>query len=79
MNLEKKLKNFKRLSLIYIDCDLYEPTLKILKLLTPKLSKNDQNSRLKHTSNFDRKIGPKSPHFGGQNGTKIDQNLRMEY
>lgn len=40
MNLEKKLKNFKKLSLIYIDCDLYEPTLKILKLLTPKLSKN---------------------------------------
>jgi len=39
MNLEKKLKNFKKLSFIYIDCDLYEPTLKILKLLTPKLSK----------------------------------------
>ena len=39
MNLEKKLKNFKKLSFIYIDCDLYEPTLKILKLLTPKLSR----------------------------------------
>ena len=39
MNLERKIKDFKKLSFIYIDCDLYEPTLKILKLLTPRLSK----------------------------------------
>ena len=39
MNLDKKIKNFKKLSLIYVDCDLYNPTLKILNLLTPKLSK----------------------------------------
>ncbi len=39
MNLEKKLINFKKISFIYIDCDLYEPTLKILKLLAPKISK----------------------------------------
>ena len=39
MNLEKKIKIFKKISFIYIDCDLYDPTLKILNLLTPKLSK----------------------------------------
>ena len=39
MNLEKKIKIFKKLSFIYIDCDLYEPTFKILTLLSSKLSK----------------------------------------
>ncbi len=52
MNLEKKLINFKKISFIYIDCDLYEPTLKILKLMTPKLSKGgviafDQGNNVK--------------------------------
>ena len=39
MNLEKNLKFFKKISFMYIDCDLYEPTEKILSVLSSKISK----------------------------------------
>ncbi len=39
MNLDKEMKHFKKLSFVYIDCDLYLPTLKILELLSKKMSK----------------------------------------
>jgi len=39
MNLEKHYKKFPKLSMIYIDCDLYKTTSKILKILSNKLNK----------------------------------------
>ncbi len=39
LNLKKHLKSFKKLSLIYIDCDIYETTKEILEKLSKKLSK----------------------------------------
>ena len=39
MNLEKHYKDFPKLSMIYIDCDLYKTTSKILETLSNKLNK----------------------------------------
>ena len=39
MNLEKHYKEFPKLSMIYIDCDLYKTTSKILETLSSKLNK----------------------------------------
>ena len=39
MNLEKHYKEFPKLSMIYIDCDLYKTTSKILETLSNKLNK----------------------------------------
>ena len=39
MNLEKHYKDFPKLSMIYIDCDLYKTTSKILETLSDKLNK----------------------------------------
>ncbi len=39
LNLDIHLKKFKKLSFIYIDCDLYSTTEKILKLLSTRMSK----------------------------------------
>ena len=39
LNLENHLNKFKKLSFIYIDCDLHSTTEKILELLSKKLSK----------------------------------------
>lgn len=38
MNLSRHLRSFPKLSLIYVDCDLYNTTEKILKVLSGKLS-----------------------------------------
>lgn len=38
-NLYKYKKKFKKISLIYIDCDIYDTTKNILTILAPKLSK----------------------------------------
>ena len=38
-NLENHKKKFKKISLIYIDCDLYKTTKNILNTLAPKVSK----------------------------------------
>ena len=40
MNLQKYKNKFKKLSFIYIDCNVYKPVKKILDLLGNKLSKN---------------------------------------
>jgi hypothetical protein len=39
LNLKNHLSKFKKLSFVYIDCDLYSTTEKILELLSKKLSK----------------------------------------
>jgi len=39
LKLKKHLKSFKKISLIYIDCDIYETTKEILEKLSGKLSK----------------------------------------
>jgi len=39
LNLDKYSKKFKKISFIYIDCNIYEPVKKILKTLDKKLSK----------------------------------------
>lgn len=40
LNLEKYLNKFKKISFIYIDCNIYEPVKKILELLEKKISIN---------------------------------------
>tara|TARA_B110000967_G_C18898139_1_gene572373 strand:+ start:4125 stop:4808 length:684 start_codon:yes stop_codon:yes gene_type:complete len=39
LNLEKYHKNYKKISFIYIDCNIYEPVKKILETLDKKISK----------------------------------------
>ena len=38
-NLNRHKHKFKKLSLVYIDCDLYETTKNILNILSPKIQK----------------------------------------
>ncbi len=40
LNLEKYLHKFKKLSFVYVDCNVYEPVKKILELLNKKISVN---------------------------------------
>lgn len=78
MLLKNHIKKIPKLSIIYIDCDIYETTSKILSLLSPKLNKG--GIVIFDEANFDRGgEGKAANEFFKQNKKKYKKILLQKY
>ena len=79
MNLEKHYKDFPKLSMIYIDCDLYKTTSKILETLSNKLNKNGLIVFDEANFNINKGEGKAAREFYKKNKKKFDKIILKKY
>ena len=79
MNLEKHYKDFPKLSMIYIDCDLYKTTSKILETLSDKLNKNGLIVFDEANFNINKGEGKAAREFYKKNKKKFDKIILKKY
>ena len=79
MNLEKHYKEFPKLSMIYIDCDLYKTTSKILETLSNKLNKNGLIVFDEANFNINKGEGKAAREFYKKNKKKFDKIILKKY
>ena len=79
MNLEKYYKDFPKLSMIYIDCDLYKTTSKILETLSDKLNKNGLIVFDEANFNINKGEGKAAREFYKKNKKKFDKIILKKY
>ena len=79
MNLEKHYKDFPKLSMIYIDCDLYNTTSKILETLSDKLNKKGLIVFDEANFNINKGEGKAAREFYKKNKKKFDKIILKKY
>ena len=79
MNLEKHYKDFPKLSMIYIDCDLYKTTSKILETLSNKLNKKGLIVFDEANFNINKGEGKAAREFYKKNKKKFDKIILKKY
>ena len=79
MNLEKHYKEFPKLSMIYIDCDLYKTTSKILETLSNKLNKKGLIVFDEANFNINKGEGKAAREFYKKNKKKFDKIILKKY
>ena len=79
MNLEKHYKDFPKLSMIYIDCDLYKTTSKILETLSDKLNKKGLIVFDEANFNMNKGEGKAAREFYRKNKKKFDKIILKKY
>ena len=79
MNLEKHYKDFPKLSMIYIDCDLYKATSKILETLSNKLNKKGLIVFDEANFNINKGEGKAAREFYKKNKKKFDKIILKKY
>ena len=79
MNLEKHYKDFPKLSMIYIDCDLYKTTSKILETLSNKLNKKGLIVFDEANFNINKGEGKAAREFYYKNKKKFDKIILKKY
>ena len=79
MNLEKHYKDFPKLSMIYIDCDLYKTTSKILETLSDKLNKKGLIVFDEANFNINKGEGKAAREFYKKNKKKFDKIILKKY
>ena len=79
MNLEKHYKEFPKLSMIYIDCDLYKTTSKILETLSNKLNKGGLIVFDEANFNINKGEGKAAREFYKRNKKKFDKIILKKY
>ena len=79
MNLEKHYKEFPKLSMIYIDCDLYKTTSKILETLSNKLSRGGLIVFDEANFNINRGEGKAAKEFYKKNKQNFDKIVLKKY
>ena len=79
MNLEKHYKEFPKLSMIYIDCDLYKTTSKILEILSDKLNKKGLIVFDEANFNINQGEGKAAREFYKKNKKNFDKIILKKY
>ena len=79
MNLEKHYKDFPKLSMIYIDCDLYKTTSKILETLSDKLNKKGLIVFDEANFNMNKGEWKAAREFYRKNKKKFDKIILKKY
>ena len=79
MNLEKHYKDFPKLSMIYIDCDLYKTTSKILETLSNKLNKKGLIVFDEANFNINKGEGKAAREFYKKNKKKFDKIILKKH